>query len=106
MICRERLRIGDIECCTADLMVEEQLREGFKAGAEKKVRTRLALEAVARAEGIKATDEDVENEYARIAEEYTMDEAKVKEMIEAADLAEDIAANRALDFVTSNAKAE
>lgn len=35
-----------------------------------------------------------------------MDEAKVKEMIEAADLAEDIAANRALDFVTSNAKAE
>ena len=85
---------------------EEQLREGFKAGAEKKVRTRLALEAVARAEGIKATDEDVENEYARIAEEYKMDEAKVKEMIEAADLAEDIAANRALDFVTSNAKAE
>ena len=52
---------------------EAKFREGFKEQAEKQVKIRLALEAVAAAEGIAASEEDFENEVKRIADAYKME---------------------------------
>ena len=47
-----------------------QFRDSFKEQAEKQVKIRLALEAVAAAEGIVASDEDFDAEVKRIADQY------------------------------------
>ncbi len=49
---------------------------GFKEQAEKQVKMRLALEAVAKAESIEASEEDFENEVKRIADTYKMEVEK------------------------------
>ena len=84
----------------------EEFRKSFTERAEKQVKVRLALEAITRAENIEVTDEDVTKEFERIAEQYKMEIDKIKTMIDAEDLKDDIATNRALDIVTSNAVAE
>ena len=55
----------------------EQFREGFKEQAEKQVKIRLALEAIAAQENIVASDEEFEAEINRIAEMYKMEADKV-----------------------------
>ncbi len=81
----------------------DQLRENFRPRAEKSVKVRLALEAVVAAEGIEATDEEVEAEYKKLADTYSMEIDKVKEAIDAKDLAKDINVQAALKFVKDNA---
>ncbi|MBP8855913.1 MAG: trigger factor [Oscillospiraceae bacterium] len=81
-----------------------KFREGFKEQAEKQVKIRLALEAVAKAENIVATEEDLEAEIARIADAYKMEIEKVREMIPVEEVKKDLAVNKAIDFVKENAK--
>ena len=71
--------------------------------AEKQVKIRLALEAVARAEGIVASDEDVDAEIKRIADQYKMEEDKVRGIVNLEDLKWDLAINKAIDFIKANA---
>ena len=82
----------------------EQFREGFREQAEKQVKIRLALEAVAHAEGIVASDEDFENELQRIAEAYKMEVEKVRGIVPEADVKKDLAVNKAIDLVKENAE--
>ena len=56
----------------------ESFRASFREQAEKQVKIRLALEAVAAAEQIAATDEELEAELQRVADNYKMELAKVK----------------------------
>ncbi|MBE6714451.1 MAG: trigger factor, partial [Ruminococcaceae bacterium] len=65
----------------------------------KQVKTRLALEKIAELEGVAATDEEVEAEFARLSEAYNMEVEKVKESIEADALAEDIKVKKAVDLI-------
>jgi len=81
----------------------DTLRQQMRPQAEKQVKTRLALEKIAALENIAATDEEVEAEYTRLAEAYSMEADKVKESIDAKDLAEDIKVKKAVDFVKANA---
>ncbi len=81
----------------------EQFRETFRPQAETYVKYRLALEKIVELEGIKADDEAVEAEYAKIAENYGMEIDKVKSLIAASDLEKDIALIKAFDFVKANA---
>ena len=81
----------------------DQLRENFRPRAERAVKVRLALEAVVAAEGIAATEEEIEAEYKRLAEMYSMDVEKIKEAIDAKDLAADLNIQAALKFVKDNA---
>lgn len=81
----------------------DQFRMSFMPQAEKQVKIRLALEAVAAAEGIVASDEDVAAEIKRIAEQYSMEEDKVRELVNIDDLKADLAVNKAIDFVKSHA---
>ena len=83
---------------------EAKFREGFKEQAEKQVKMRLALEAVAKAENIEASEEDFENEVKRIADTYKMEVEKVRSIIPVAEVKKDLAVNNAIDFIKSKAE--
>ena len=81
----------------------DQFRASFMPQAEKQVKIRLALEAVAAAENIEASEEDVSAEIKRIADQYKMEEDKVRELVNVDDLKKDLAINKAIDFIKSHA---
>ena len=82
----------------------ETFRASFREQAEKQVKIRLALEAVAAAEQIVASDEDLEAELQRIADNYKMELAKVKELVNADEVKKDLAVNKAIDFIRDHAE--
>lgn len=82
----------------------ETLAGGYREQAEKRVKLRLILEKIAEKEAIEVTDEDVEKEYARLAEAYSMDVEKVKNAIPAEDLAKDLGVEKAMQLVKDSAK--
>lgn len=81
----------------------QAFRDSFREQAEKQVKVRLALETVAKQDNIEATEEDLEAEYAKFAEQYKMDVEKIKAAIPASELAKDVAVRKAMDFVRSKA---
>jgi len=85
----------------------DQLVEQVKPQAEKRIQSRLVLEAVAKAENITATDEDYVEELKVMAEAYQMEVDKVREMLpekSADQIREDIAVRKAAQFAVENAK--
>ena len=84
-------------------MEESTVREMYREEAEKKVKLRLALQAIAVKENVEVTDADIEDEYSKMAEAYKMDVAQVKAAIPADSLTEDIKVQKALDIVKNSA---
>ena len=84
-------------------MDTEAFRESFREQAEKQVKVRLALEYVVKTDKIKATDEDLENEYNKFADMYQMEVDQIKAAIPATELAKDIAVEKAMKFIRSKA---
>lgn len=82
----------------------ETFRASFKEQAEKQVKIRLALEAVAAQEKIEASQEDFEAEMRRIADAYKMEVEKVKELVSEAEVKKDLAVNKAIDFIKEKAE--
>ena len=82
----------------------EAFRGGFREQAEKQVKARLALEAVIKLENLVASDEEVDAEIDRIAEQYKMEPQQVRDMMPADEVQKDLAARKALDFIRENAK--
>ena len=87
-------------------MTLEALREQLRPQAEKQVKLRLALEAIAKKEKLKVTKKDTDAEFKRIAEMYNMDVEKVREMVPAESVAEDMKVKKAMDLVKENAIAK
>ena len=88
-------------------LTEEKLMEQSRPGIEKRIKGRIALEAVAEAEKIEATDEDLDKELADMAEQYRTEVDKLKEMMGEPELKmirKDIRIRKALDFVVDKAK--
>ena len=81
----------------------EQFRASFMPQAEKQVKIGLALEAVAAAENIVASEEDVDAEIKRIADQYKMEEKQVRDVVNMDDLKNDLAVTKAIDFIKSHA---
>ena len=81
----------------------DSLREEMRPRAIAQVKTRLALETVAKIEKIEATDEEVEAEFTKIAESYHMEVEQVKMYIASEDLRKDLEVQKAADFVRDNA---
>lgn len=79
-------------------------RDMFRLLAEKQVKTRLALEKVAEIEKIVISDQELEDEYKKIAENYKTDIKQVKSFIPKEDLLKDISVSKALEFVKNYAK--
>ena len=85
----------------------EKLRDELKPQALKRIQTRLVLEKIAEVEDIQPTDEQVDEEIAKMAEMYKMEADKLKEMIgeyEMAQMKKDMAVQQAVTFVADAAK--
>ncbi len=88
---------------------EEKMMEELKPQAEKRIRTRLVLEAVAAAENIEVSDERLDEELKKMAESYQMEVEKLKEFMgenEKKQMKEDIAVQDAVTFITEAAVEE
>ena len=81
----------------------DDLRTQMRPQAEKQVKMRLALEAIAKIENITATDAEIDEEYKRIADSYGMEADKVKELIAKEDINADLSVKKAFDVVKENA---
>ncbi len=81
----------------------DTLRAQMRPDAERQVKTRLALEKIASLEGLEATEEEVEAEYARLTEMYGMELDKIKEAVAADAVAEDVKVKKAIDLVREKA---
>ena len=85
-------------------MTVEDMRAQSKTAADRAVRSDLALEAVAAAEGIEVSDAEVEEEIGKLAEQYSMEADKVRAVIREQDLRHDLSVRKALELVKSSAK--
>ena len=79
-------------------------RAMFREQAERQVKTRLVLEKVAELENIAVSDKELEDEYAKMAEQYGMEVDKVKAIVSAEALSGDLKISNALEFLKKNAK--
>ncbi|MBQ9887577.1 MAG: trigger factor [Lachnospiraceae bacterium] len=84
----------------------EGLAEQMKPQAEKRIKVRLALEAVAKAENIEATEDEFKAEIDKMADMYKMEAEKILEYLGEAEkeqIKKDIAVQKAVDFIVENA---
>lgn len=81
----------------------EGLANMYKPDAEKRVKLRLALEKVAKLENIEVTEEDLDAEYAKMAEMYSMTVEQIKPMFTDGALKADLAVQKAMDIVRNEA---
>ena len=87
-------------------LTKEALLEQMKPQAEQQIKSRLVLEAVAKAENLEASEEEYTDEIKKMAEAYRMSEEKMIEMIGAFEekaIKGDLRIKKALDFVVENA---
>ncbi len=101
---RNRIRVEDYLKYTGATM--DQFRANFTEVAKRQVDLRLALEKIAELENIIVSDEDLEKEYADMAEQYKMDVEKVKAAVPAEAVKNDLRIEKALDLVRDSAKIE
>ncbi len=84
----------------------ETLREQMRPQAEKQVKARLALEAVAAAENIEVTEEELAAEYDLIANTYKIEADKVRDLVDEAMVKADVSVRKAMQVVKDNAKSK
>lgn len=81
----------------------EQVMEDYKENAEKSVKLRLVLDAVAKKENLLPTEEQVEEEFKKIADQYQMEVEKVKQALDAEMIKKDLSVSLAVDFIKEKA---
>ena len=86
-------------------MTQDALKETYLERAENEVKLRLALEKVAELEKLEVSDEDLEAEVNRLAEENNLTAEDVKKRIYLEDLREDMLATKAMELVKEAAVA-
>ena len=79
------------------------LKEQFMPQSEKQVKLRLALEKIAALEGLEPTEEEVNEEYEKIAKMYEMEADKVKNIVAEVQVKGDLQSQKAVEFVKANA---
>ena len=88
-------------------MTADKLKEEIRPQAEKRIRTRLVLEAVAEAEKLEASEDAVEAEIRKMAENYKMEPDRAKELLGEEGIRrmkEDLAVQEAIDFLVAEAQ--
>ena len=80
-------------------------KNSIRPSAEKQVRLRVVLNAIAEAEKLEATEEDLNAEYQKLAEQYGMDVEKIKAAVPAEDIATDLKVRKARDLIVAEAHA-
>ena len=82
----------------------ESFRKTFREQAEEQVKIRLALEAIVKAEGITASDEEYEEELMKAATAYNFPLPELRKMIPVEEVKHDLAVQKAIDFIKTNAE--
>ena len=82
----------------------DDVRAQAKTAADRAVRTALALDAVAKAEGIEVTQEELDAEVKRLAEQFNVTEEQVREVTNESDMKQDLGSKKALELVKASAK--
>ncbi len=82
----------------------EDFRNSYREQAVMQVKYRLALEKIVELEGITADEKELDEQYAKLAENYGVELEQVKAVIPASEITMDIAVGKAIDFVKANAE--
>ncbi len=81
------------------------MRNAFRPAAEKQAKANVTLEKIIEVEGITVTDEDVEAEFAALAEQYSMELDKIKDMVPAEEIQTSLKTRKAVKVIVENAVA-
>ena len=84
-------------------MTLDAIRAQLRPQAEKQVKIRLALEKIAVLENLDASEDEINEEYARIGATYGVEVDEVKKMIAAEDIKADLLTSKAMALVKANA---
>lgn len=103
-VARTRININDYLKYTG--MTMAQFRSNFTDAAKRQVELRLCLEKIAALENIEVSQEDIDKEYANLAEQYKMEVENVKNAISEKTLTVDLKIEKALDLVKDSANIE
>ncbi len=82
----------------------DSFKASFRSGAENQVKASIALDAIVDAEKIEATEEEIDAEIAKLAEQYQMEAEQIKNAVPADQIATDIKTRKAVELVVSSAK--
>ncbi|MBO4651808.1 MAG: trigger factor [Lachnospiraceae bacterium] len=88
-------------------LTSEKYLETLKPQAKNRIETRLVLEAIAKAENIEVSEEETDAEMQKMADQYSMELAKVKELFgeeELTQLKQDLSVQKAINVLVDNAK--
>ena len=81
------------------------MRNAFRPAAEKQAKINVTLAAIVEAEGITVTAEDVEAEYENLAKQYELEIEKIKGMVPATEVEENLKTRKAVKVIVDNAVA-
>lgn len=82
----------------------EQFKAQFMDGAKQQVKVELAINAIIDAENINATEEEIDAEVAKLAEQYGMEADQIKKAVPAENIARDVNTKKAVDLIVDSAK--
>ena len=81
------------------------MRQAFRPTAEKQAKTNVTLTAIIEAEGIAATEEELNEEFEALAKQYELEVEKIKTMVPAEELKASIENRKAVKVITESAVA-
>ena len=81
------------------------MRNAFRPAAEKQAKISVTLEKIVEVEGLTVTDEEIEEEFKALAEQYQLEVDKVKEMVPMGELTGSLTTRKAVKLIADSAVA-
>ena len=81
------------------------MRNAFRPAAEKQAKVNVTLEKIVEVEGLTVTDEEIEAEFASMAEQYQLEVAKVKEIVAVEEITASMTSRKAIQLIVDSAVA-
>jgi len=81
------------------------MRNAFRPAAEKQAKINVTLEKIVEVEGLTVTDEEIEAEFAAMAEQYQLELSKVKEMVPVDEIKTSLTTRKAVKLIVDSAVA-
>jgi len=85
-------------------MTMEQFESHLMNDAERSIRYNLTLEAIAKEEGIKAEEDEIDAKYDELAKQYNMEIEQIKSQVNPQAVAQEVAMKKTIDFLVENLK--
>ena len=81
------------------------MREAFRPAAEKQAKISVTLEKIVEAEGLTVTDEEINQEFAKLAKQYELELDKVKELVPMNEITGSLTTRKAVNLIVDSAVA-